>query len=187
MGVAGANYTYLSYLFWGIAAWVLPVWLLICAVAFFRRERLGWRFLWMLMITISLAALFQIFFKSNLTYVLSDEKLNIAPNGGGIVGYLLTDLFVYKWLGLCGSLCIFIPMLIAGIILLIGFSRIGCYILALRSRISSASEVDRQELANLRQKQREQKEEIRQERLRLEAEAKQKKREEINLIPNPFS
>lgn len=178
MGVAGANYTYLSYLFWGIAAWVLPVWLLICAVAFFRRERLGWRFLWMLMITISLAALFQIFFKSNLTYVLSDEKLNIAPNGGGIVGYLLTDLFVYKWLGLCGSLCIFIPMLIAGIILLIGFSRIGCYILALRSRISSASEVDRQELANLRQKQREQKEEIRQERLRLEAEAKQKKREE---------
>lgn len=178
MGVAGANYTYLSYLFWGIGSWIIPLWLFICSIAFFRRERLGWRFLWMLMTTISFSSLAQIFFKSNLTYVLSESGYNIAPNGGGVVGYLFVDLLVYKWLGLCGALCVFIPMLIAGIILLIGFSRIGNYILALRSRINLANEYEKEELANLKQKQREQKEELRQERLKLEAEAKQRKREE---------
>lgn len=174
MGIAGANYTYISYLFWGFASWIIPIWLLICSVAFFRRERLKWRFLWMLLITISLSGLLQLFFKSNLTYLLTEEGLNIAPNGGGIVGYLVSDLFLYKWLGLWGALGIFISILIASLILLIGFRHIGCYILALKTRMNSASELDREELEKMRQQQREQKAEA----LRIEAEKKQRRKEE---------
>jgi S-DNA-T family DNA segregation ATPase FtsK/SpoIIIE len=172
MGVAGANFTYLMYVLFGLSAWTIPFWFLICSIAFFRRERLAWRFLWMLVITLSLSALFQIFFKYNLTYVLSEEWLNIAPNGGGVFGYLLSDLFAYKWFGLFGLLVIFIPLLIAGIIFMIGLRRIGCYILALRSRISAARELDKQEREELRKREREQKEDARLERQRNKAEQK---------------
>lgn len=178
MGIAGANFTYLMYLLFGFAAWSIPLWLLICSIAFFRRERLAWRFLWMLLITLSLSAIFQIFFKTNLTYVLSEEWLNIAPNGGGVFGYLLCDLFAYKWFGLWGHLGIFIPLLIAGIIMMIGLRRIGCYILALKTRVSAAHELDKQEREALRKQERERKEEARLERLRLEAERKQLLKEE---------
>lgn len=172
MGVAGANFTYLMYVLFGLSAWTIPLWFLICSIAFFRRERLAWRFLWMLVITLSLSALFQIFFKYNLTYVLSEEWLNIAPNGGGVFGYLLSDLFAYKWFGLFGLLVIFIPLLIAGIIFMIGLRRIGCYILALRSRISAARELDKLEREELRKREREQKEDARLERQRNKAEQK---------------
>lgn len=178
MGVAGANFTYLMYLFFGFAAWLIPLWSLICCIAFFRRYRLAWRFLWMLLITLSLSAIFQLFFKSNFTHILNEGGLNIAPNGGGVFGYLLSDLFAYKWFGLWGHLCIFIPLLIASIIMMIGLRRIGCYILSLKTRINAARELDNLEREEMRQQERERKEEARLERLRVQAERKQQLKEE---------
>lgn len=178
MGVAGANFTYLMYLLFGFAAWLIPLWSLICCIAFFRRYRLAWRFLWMLLITLSLSAIFQLFFKSNFTHILHEGGLNIAPNGGGVFGYLLSDLFAYKWFGLWGHLCIFIPLLIASIIMMIGLRRIGCYILSLKTRINAARELDNLEREEMRQQERERKEEARLERLRVQAERKQQLKEE---------
>lgn len=178
MGIAGANFAYSLYLLFGVAAWTIPFWLLICSFAFMRRERLAWRFLWMLLITLSLSALFQQFFKSNLTYLLTHEELNIYPNGGGVFGYMLADLFVYKWLGLLGLLGIFIPILIFGVVCLIGMRRIGCYILALKTRINNARELDIAEREELRRRERELKEAAREKRLQKEAELKEQRKEE---------
>lgn len=178
MGIAGANYTYLSYQLFGIASWLNPLWFFICAIAFARRKRLAWRFMWMLLITLSISALFQLFFKYNLTYLLSADGLNIAPNGGGVLGYVFVDLLVLKWLGMLGCILIFVPILLFSIVLLIGWERIGCYIIALKQRIAAVDEYEKAELAELRRQEREQKELARQERLRKEAELKQQRKEE---------
>lgn len=175
MGAAGANYAFFLLILFGLSSFSIPLWLLISSIAFLRRERLGWRFLWMLLITLSLSGLFQLFFKSNLKFVL--ENLNIS-NGGGIVGYLLIDSSMYQWLGLFVTIIIYVLLLVIGIIALIGFQRIGYFILSLNARINSAREFDRQEREALRQKQREQREEDRKERLRVEAEEKKRKKEE---------
>ena len=121
MGRMGAYWAYLLLLTFGLPAYLLPVyfaWLAFCSIL---GRHLRWRPLWGMLFIACFCALFEML-SEPLMHVLSAPALNIAPNAGGGIGYLLNGpgTPVNAWLGAAGAACLYATGLVMALVMMIG-------------------------------------------------------------------
>lgn len=119
MGALGAWHGYFLFINFGLAAWTLPAWGVMCGFVMLWGKRLRYRAVWMTLASLSLCGLLQ-FANGFFASVLASERLNIAPNAGGGVGCLITDILLEPKLGVAGASTVLGLVLFASVIMLIG-------------------------------------------------------------------
>ena len=133
MGFFGAWNAYFYFLCLGIGAYLIPIWLTVTGVIMIMGKRLKLKILWMALITLSTCALLQ-FANAFLQPLLSKPNLNIAPNAGGGIGFLLNDKSLCVWLGNGGTAAIYACILAFSALFLVGPMALMEYFFTLRAR-----------------------------------------------------
>lgn len=125
IGMAGAWAAFTAYSLFGLAARLAPfLFLLLClALIAGRVRRLVVSALWLIPAIAGYCGWLQLR-AAEYAGVCGPEGLNIAPNAGGAVGYLLTNLLLEPWLGNIGAGILLVIMMVTGLTIAIGFSTI---------------------------------------------------------------
>lgn len=125
-GVVGAWITFYGFHIWGIGYALLPILGVFTVVQLYRfAQPKPFVFIASLLsVTIATSSLCQ-FYKESMTVWL--DMLNIAPNAGGAVGWLLADS-LEQWVNPVGTALILWPYFIVSLIWLIGLRRIIAWI-----------------------------------------------------------
>ena len=121
-GYGGAWFGYGSFLLLGLAAWTLPLWVALSGVRLALGRGLGWRLAGMLLVTLAatgLAAQLGLVMTS-ADILFGPEHLNVGGRAGGIFGDLLALRCLSPAIGGGATCCIFLALLLSGIVLIIG-------------------------------------------------------------------
>ncbi len=121
IGLAGAWGTYFSYLLFGFGTWLLPLWLLIFSLlmALGRIQRLVVRLGWCTVAHVMSCALLQLTGRLEATDRIL-EHLNIAPNAGGFVGWLVMSQLLVRLVSPVGGSIIAATLLLGALLLAVG-------------------------------------------------------------------
>lgn len=121
LGRGGAILAYWLLLFFGIPAYVLPILFAWLGLYPIFGKSLRWRPLWAVTGLFCVCALFECL-NGVLADFLRSDALNIAPNAGGCIGYLLNgpETLIPGWIGFRGTAVIYGILLAVSILLLIG-------------------------------------------------------------------
>ena len=135
MGRVGAYLAYWTLLFFGLVGFLLPPAGVAFAVPMLLGRRLRWRPLWALGLLLSLCALAQ-FLDDALFPLLSSDRLDIAPNAGGGVGFLFNHPGspVLDWIGATGVAVLYGAAALLFLLLLVGFRTVADAVRARRDR-----------------------------------------------------
>ena len=133
MGWFGAWSAYGLLAFFGLCAYSVPIWMFVAGAMMLARLRLGFRALWMALATLFLSAMMQ-FANEGAEPLLTGGRLNIAPNAGGGVGYLLNDLTLAQWIGVPGTAVLYVALLVVCLVMIIGPMNLMEYFFTLRVR-----------------------------------------------------
>lgn len=133
MGLFGAWNAYGLFLIMGLCAYLVPVWFFVAGMLMARGKRLRSRALWMLVATLCCCALMQ-FANVSAMRLLTVPRLNMAPNAGGGIGFLLNDKLFSVWLGTAGSATFFGVLLAVSILMIIGPMNVMEYFYRLKAR-----------------------------------------------------
>ncbi|MBQ9727807.1 MAG: DNA translocase FtsK 4TM domain-containing protein, partial [Kiritimatiellae bacterium] len=135
MGGFGANLAWGTLLFFGLVGFLVPVATGAVAVLMLCGRHMRWRPLWMLGLALSLCALAQ-FFNGAFAPLLASERLDIAPNAGGGVGWLFNHPGspVLEGLGTAGAATLYGSLALLFLLLLVGFGNVAGAIRAGRAR-----------------------------------------------------
>ena len=124
-GAAGCWFSYFGYQIVGLAVWTIPLLCILAGILLVvgKPFRIGRRALGVLLSIISLTCLLQLAgHTSTLEGVL--HSLNIVPNAGGAVGYLLITRGLAPLLSRFGSGVLMLGLLIFSVLFTIGFRNI---------------------------------------------------------------
>ena len=133
MGAFGAWSAYSILLALGTAAPLLPLFFLTIGALLLVGKRIGMRVLWMLLFMLATCALLQ-FGNDTMQAFLKLERLNIAPNAGGGIGFLLNDRTLMPWVGKAGTMAVYVTLLTVSTVMIIGPMTIMEYFYTLRVR-----------------------------------------------------
>ena len=133
MGWFGAWSAYGLLALFGLCAYSVPIWMFVAGAMMLARLRLGFRTLWMALATLFLSAMMQ-FANEGAEPLLTGGRLNIAPNAGGGVGYLLNDLTLAQWIGVPGTAVLYVALLVVCLVMIIGPMNLMEYFFTLRVR-----------------------------------------------------
>ena len=133
MGWFGAWSAYGLLALFGLCAYSVPIWMFVAGAMMLARLRLGFRALWMALATLFLSAMMQ-FANEGAEPLLTGGRLNIAPNAGGGVGYLLNDLTLAQWIGVPGTAVLYVALLVVCLVMIIGPMNLMEYFFTLRVR-----------------------------------------------------
>ncbi len=133
MGVFGAWNSYFFLLCLGLGALLVPAFCIATGILLMIGKRLGFKILWMLIFLISSCALLQ-FANESFAELLARADLNMAPNAGGGIGYLLNDKSLSIWIGRGGTSAVYGVALLVSTIMIIGPMAIMEYFYTLRVR-----------------------------------------------------
>lgn len=133
MGGFGAWNAYSAFLALGAAAPLLPLFCLAIGALLLIGKRIGMRLVWTITFTLAACALLQ-FANAGMQAFLSIERLNIAPNAGGGIGFLLNDRTLMPWVGKGGTITVYVALLIVSTVMFIGPLTIMEYFYTLRVR-----------------------------------------------------
>lgn len=199
IGPVGAWFAYGTYMYLGLAAWLLPVWALAASVALMtgHARRLGRRVGWGALAMLCLCCLLQLN-QGGLAALCGPAHLNNGGHPGGIVGHLLMTRLLVHWLSPVGAGIVMSSFLLLALVMVVGPANIVHGISALvdtvrnryRARMDHHQQLeaegrrlqrkleDEQKRAarDAKRAEREQKREQRQERKRLAAEEKEAQR-----------
>ncbi len=140
LGLLGAWSTFYGLITLGVAFLVLPIWALVLTIRLMTTPRMHYLYgavasVNFFVVAAAVAQLHSPFFDTLIA------MLNIAPNGGGFVGYFVTE-FLAHWLNPSGAAILLWPYLIFSLIWLIGFKRtLNALTLLLHARVSQSDEV----------------------------------------------
>jgi S-DNA-T family DNA segregation ATPase FtsK/SpoIIIE len=118
-GLVGAWCTFGAYVLLGLGAWLLPFWLaLFCLLAALGRgKRMGARLGWCALIQAMCCALLQL---GDGIFAGLLDRLDIAPNPGGLCGWLLMTMFLERFLSPVGGTIVALTLLLAGVVMAVG-------------------------------------------------------------------
>ncbi len=133
MGVLGAWNAYFFLLCLGLGALLVPVFCVAVGIMMMIGKRLGLKPLWMILFSLSACALLQ-FANGSFSALLSRATLNLAPNAGGGIGYLLNDRTLAVWIGNGGTAALHGIVLFVAAIMIIGPMAMMEYFYTLRVR-----------------------------------------------------
>lgn len=135
LGRGGAHAAYYSLILFGLAAYSIPLVLAYAGILMGLGKRLGWKMLWLPLLLASASALAQ-FLSAPCAGFLSSPGMNIAPNAGGGIGYLLHNpgIVVSDFVGPVGSFLAFLALFLLFLYLSIGPRLIANWIRAERRR-----------------------------------------------------
>ncbi|MGN0844642.1 MAG: DNA translocase FtsK 4TM domain-containing protein [Kiritimatiellia bacterium] len=121
LGRGGAILAYGFLLVFGIPAYILPVLFAWLGLYPIFGKALRWRPLWAVMGLFCICALFECL-NDALAGFLRSDALNIAPNAGGCIGYLLNGpgTWMPGWIGARCSAVLYGILLVVSILLLVG-------------------------------------------------------------------
>jgi S-DNA-T family DNA segregation ATPase FtsK/SpoIIIE len=119
IGIAGAVSTAISYRLLGLGAWLLPMWMLLFSLrlAAGRNTRPWGRLGWCSLFQAGFCALLQL--GDNLFAGIMD-RLNIAPDPGGIVGWLVMSRFLERLISPVGGTLVVLTLMLAALFMAIG-------------------------------------------------------------------
>ena len=133
VGMAGAWNSWLLLLGLGLAAYLMPLFGFAAAALLAMGRRVGWRAAWFALFVVASAGLMQ-FANSFVAPLLEGGRLNIAPNSGGGIGWLVADSSLKIWLGPGGAAAILAVALLLALVMMIGPAAISDYFFTLRNR-----------------------------------------------------
>lgn len=133
MGFFGAWNSYFFVLCLGFGSLLVPTFCIATGVMLMIGKRLGLTILWMLLFLLSACALLQ-FANESFATLLTRADLNMAPNAGGGIGYLLNDKTLSIWIGGGGTAAVYGVTLLVSAVMLIGPMVIMEYFYTLRVR-----------------------------------------------------
>ncbi len=133
MGVLGAWNAYFFFLCLGLGALLVPLFCVAVGIMMMVGKRLGLKPLWMVLFSLSASALLQ-FANGSFAPLLSRATLNLAPNAGGGIGYLLNDRTLSIWIGSGGTAALHGAVLFISTIMIIGPMAMMEYFYTLRVR-----------------------------------------------------
>lgn len=128
IGPLGDAFAYYGYTLVGLAVWTFPIICIILGLRlvlfpgrrFSHRLKIAW---WSTIAFISVVSILQLLSSFYpIKSILSD--LNIAPNAGGAIGYLLMTRFLASIVSPFGAIIIMISLFVISMFFLIGFKRI---------------------------------------------------------------
>ena len=131
MGGFGAWSSHGLFMLFGLCAFCVPIWMFVAGAMLLSRLRLGWRALWMALATLGLSALVQF---ARAQALLEGGRLNLAPNAGGGIGYLLNDLTFAQWIGTPGTAVLYTAVVLACLVMIVGPMNLMEYFFTLRVR-----------------------------------------------------
>lgn len=137
MGAFGAWNAYSTLLGMGAAAPLLPLSCLTIGVLLLVGKRIGIRVVWMIAFALAVCALLQ-FANEALLTLLTHERLNIPPNAGGGIGFLLNDRTLMPWIGKGGTITVYAALLVVSAVMFVGPMSIMEYLYKLRARDAAA-------------------------------------------------
>lgn len=153
VGALGARFAYRGYAFAGLAVWAVPVLMTFCGLILVcaRPLRIGRRALAMSLLMLSGTALLQSVGDWAVVKPLLDS-LNIAPNAGGDLGYLVMTRWLVASLGAFGATLVAMLAFLTAIVLLAGVSNIAGACEALAGWVSGKSDLTPEEIRERRER-----------------------------------
>ena len=148
IGTAGNWFAYTGYQFIGLAIWSIP---LICVFAGLllilgRGFHIGRRTVGLLLFILSMTCLLQIMGQVQVPSVTRlTHELNIEPNAGGAVGYLLMTRGLARLLSPFGSSVLMVCLMVFSVFLAIGFRNIVAGLARLTAWAADRGAADRAE------------------------------------------
>lgn len=123
IGLLGAWITFMGFSVIGLAAWLIPVWILACCgmLLYGKTLRMGRRSIWLVIMILLSACLFQLHREA---FTATLEKYNLLPNAGGAVGQVVVTLFLEHTLSHVGSLVIIWTAFVFTVLMFIGFRNV---------------------------------------------------------------
>jgi S-DNA-T family DNA segregation ATPase FtsK/SpoIIIE len=120
IGIVGAWSVFVGYSLFGLALWLLPVFVLLFSgmLIYGRAMRLGRRVLWALLFVVALCCLIQLGSASLFDDVLS--QLNLRPNAGGAIGYTLMTCLLARWFSPVGGGILMLSIMLFALVMAIG-------------------------------------------------------------------
>lgn len=180
VGMAGAWGTFCGYGLFGLALWLLPIWMLLFGFLMVTgRLRHPWRrFGWAVLFQVCICALLE---AGNHSATV--ESLNIK-SAGGAFGWFLMTVVLKPFLGVVGGSQVVVVLMLSALVFGIGLGNWHDFFVFVREwlekrRIERADDAERatlEELKRLREESRQRKEEEK-ERIRQEKEAEREARE----------
>jgi len=124
IGIVGAWSVFIGYSLVGLALWLVPVMVLLFSVMLIygRAVRLVRRAFWMLIFLIALCCLLQLGSATVFDPVL--ERLNLKPNAGGAVGYVLMTCLLARWFSPVGGGILMLSIMLCSLFLAVGLRNI---------------------------------------------------------------
>ncbi len=121
IGPVGVWVSFGLYMALGPAAYGVPLWCVVMGVLMIaRRNDRAWvRGFWCALFLLNASALLDL----SGAYAASVPKLN-TPAPGGVVGWLLTEGVLVRWLGTVGAAIVFGSLAAVGLVLMVGFGNI---------------------------------------------------------------
>ncbi len=120
VGALGAWFTFIGYSVIGLALWLIPLWIIACCgmLIYGRTVRLGRRSLWLIVMILLAACLFQL---HRDAFYMTLERRNLLPNAGGAVGQVLVSNVLEHTLSRVGSLVVIWTAFAFSVVFFIGF------------------------------------------------------------------
>ena len=126
IGPVGAWFSFLVLMMFGNSAWLTPLGcILIGLLLLFKpAERIGLRLLWVFVFLLALSGLLAL---HPAGWGRLDARFNITGVTGGVVGWLIADRWMARWLGQAGATILLIGLLVVGLTLCVGFQRMTAF------------------------------------------------------------
>lgn len=143
IGPVGASLTWVGYFLFGLASWLLPVWMLVFGILFAagKTQRLPRRLVCAGLILLSACGLVQeLGAKGRILETVANAQtpLGLGGNAGGILGHFIMDLMLDRALGRIGGPLVALAILVASLAFFIGFGTLGRLFGSLRERWNDA-------------------------------------------------
>ena len=134
IGPLGDAFAYHGYQAVGLAIWAIPLWCVILGLRLIvspesKSNRRATLAIWSVVAFIALTCLIQLSGASPAMHKIL-HSLNITPNAGGVVGYLLVTEFLASIISPFGAAIVMSSILLFSILVMIGFRRILGFVAA---------------------------------------------------------
>ncbi|MBI2441707.1 MAG: DNA translocase FtsK [Lentisphaerae bacterium] len=137
IGPVGAWFSFVCLMMLGHGAWLIPLACLLFGLLLLLRptEEVGWHLLWSFAFILAISGLLALY---PAVWSRLDARYNISGVSGGVLGWLIAERWLERWLGLAGATILMFGLLAAGMILSIGLKRLAASGIFLAAQIRRA-------------------------------------------------
>lgn len=121
IGVAGAWSVFIGYSIMGLAFWLVPLVIMtFCIMLIYGRAARLWRRLfWIILLLAGIASLVQLTSEWPVVNSIM-ERLNIRPNAGGLIGYMVMTRWLARWFSPVGAGLVMLSVTLFALVMAVG-------------------------------------------------------------------